>query len=65
MTTTEVENPKPATNNTDAPKTWHGNLHANVPAAIHYANNPWVSPAGEIVFNIRDNGQVWTYDLHE
>jgi len=61
----QYENPKPESADvTDAPKTWFANLHANVPAAINYANTPWVTPGGEIVFNIRDNGQVWTYDLH-
>jgi len=43
---------------------WHANLWENVPAAITYANSPPLSQAGAIVFNIRDNGQVWTYDLH-
>ncbi len=43
---------------------WHGNLWANVPAAIAYANQPPLSQAGTIIFNQRDNGQVWTYDLH-
>ncbi|MFL6124403.1 hypothetical protein [Actinophytocola sp.] len=43
---------------------WHGNLWADVPAAIAFANSPPLSQAGTIVFNIRDNGQVWTYDLH-
>jgi hypothetical protein len=48
---------------TDAPR-WRANLWANVPAAITYANNDPISQPGTIVFNIRDNGQVWTYDLH-
>lgn len=42
---------------------WRANLWANVPAAIAYANQSPLSPAGAIIFNIRDNGQVWTYDL--
>jgi hypothetical protein len=44
--------------------TWHANLWANVPTAIQYANNDPLSQPGTIVFNIRDNGQVWTYDFH-
>ncbi|MEV6256968.1 hypothetical protein AB0L97_27325 [Nocardia sp. NPDC051911] len=43
---------------------WVAHLWADVPAAISYANSPPLSQAGTIVFNIRDNGQVWTYDLH-
>jgi hypothetical protein len=43
---------------------WHANLWPDVPAAIDYANRPPLSQAGTIIFNIRDNGQVWTYDLH-
>ena len=40
---------------------WPADLWANVPAAIAWANQNPVSQPGEIVFNIRDNGQVWTY----
>jgi hypothetical protein len=40
---------------------WRADLWADVPAAIHWANQDPVSLPGEIVFNIRDNGQVWTY----
>jgi hypothetical protein len=43
---------------------WHANLWGDVPAAIAFANAAPLSQAGTIVFNIRDNGQVWTYDLH-
>jgi len=61
----EIENPKPeSANTTDAPRLWWPNLHPNVPAAINFANTPFVTAGGEIIFNIRDNGQVWTYDLH-
>jgi hypothetical protein len=41
--------------------TWRGDLWANVPTAIQWANTNPVSQPGTIVFNIRDNGQVWTY----
>jgi hypothetical protein len=40
---------------------WRADLWADVPAAIAWANQDPVSQPGEIVFNIRDNGQVWTY----
>ena len=40
---------------------WRADLWADVPAAIRWANQHPVSQPGEIVFNIRDNGQVWTY----
>ncbi len=40
---------------------WRADLWADVPAAIRWANTNPVSQPGEIVFNIRDNGQVWTY----
>jgi hypothetical protein len=40
---------------------WRADLFANVPTAIQWANTPPVSQPGTIVFNIRDNGQVWTY----
>ena len=43
---------------------WHAHLWNDVPAAINYANQSPLSQAGTIIFNIRDNGQVWTYDLH-
>ncbi len=42
---------------------WRADLWGNVPAAIAFANAPPLSQAGTIVFNIRDNGQVWTYTL--
>jgi hypothetical protein len=42
---------------------WIANLHNNATDAINYANHPPLSRAGEIVFNIRDNGQVWTFSL--
>jgi hypothetical protein len=60
----EIENPKPTSAGVEQTRRWFANLHANVPAAINYANTPFVTPGGEIIFNIRDNGQVWTYDLH-
>lgn len=41
--------------------TWRGDLWANVPTAIGWANQSPVSQPGTIIFNIRDNGQVWTY----
>ncbi|MDV7088660.1 hypothetical protein [Rhodococcus opacus] len=40
---------------------WRADLWGNVPQAINWANTIPVSQPGEIVFNIRDNGQVWTY----
>ena len=40
---------------------WRADLWPDVPAAIRWANTNPVSQPGEIVFNIRDNGQVWTY----
>jgi hypothetical protein len=43
--------------------TWRANLWDDVPAAISYANAPPQNGPG-VIFNIRDNGQVWTYDLH-
>jgi hypothetical protein len=46
-----------------APAVWRANLWANVPAAIDFANQNPVSLPGSIIFNIRDNGQVWTYDF--
>jgi hypothetical protein len=46
----------------DAPR-WFANLWGDVPAAIAYANENPVSGPGAIIFNIRDNGQVWTYDF--
>jgi hypothetical protein len=60
----EVAEIKRRDTGTDAAPVWRGNLWANVTAAITYANqNPQNLP-GTIIFNIRDNGQVWTYDLH-
>jgi hypothetical protein len=59
---TAVANKKREANVTSP--SWHANLHANVPSAINYANADPFSQAGTIVFNIRDNGQVGTYDLH-
>jgi hypothetical protein len=44
-----------------ATKSWRADLWGNVPQAINWANEIPISQAGEIVFNIRDNGQVWTY----
>jgi hypothetical protein len=46
-----------------AVRQWRADLWPDVPAAIHWANETPISQAGEIVFNIRDNGQVWTYTL--
>jgi hypothetical protein len=40
---------------------WRGDLWANVPAALQWANSSPVSQPGTIIFNIRVNGQVWTY----
>jgi len=48
---------------TDAPARWRANLWADVPAAIAFANQNPISLPPSIVFNIRDNGQVWTYDF--
>jgi hypothetical protein len=63
-TSAEVAEIKQRDRATDAPPVWQANLWSNVPAAIAYANqNPQNLP-GTIIFNIRDNGQVWTYDLH-
>lgn len=45
----------------DAAGSWRADLWGNVPQAINWANTIPVSQPGEIVFNIRDNGQVWTY----
>lgn len=42
-------------------KSWRADLHVNIPAAIGWANASPVSQPGEIIFNIKDNGQVWTY----
>jgi len=44
-----------------ATKSWRADLWGNVPQAINWANTIPISQPGEIVFNIRDNGQVWTY----
>jgi hypothetical protein len=44
--------------------TWFSHLWNNVPAAITYANANPISQPGSIDFNVRDNGQVWTYDRH-
>jgi len=44
-----------------ATKSWRADLWGNVPQAINWANEIPISQPGEIVFNIRDNGQVWTY----
>jgi hypothetical protein len=40
---------------------WRADLWLDVPAAIRWANINPVSQPGEIVSNIRDNDQVWTY----
>lgn len=40
---------------------WRGDLWANVPDSITWANMDPISPPASIIFNIRDNGQVWTY----
>ncbi len=40
---------------------WRADLWGNVPQAINWANTIPVSQPGTIIFNIRDNGQVWTY----
>jgi len=45
----------------DASGSWRADLWGNVPQAINWANTIPVEQPGEIVFNIRDNGQVWTY----
>jgi hypothetical protein len=47
----------------EAERRWRADLWGDVPAAIHWANQTPISQPGEIVFNIRDNGQVWTYTL--
>jgi hypothetical protein len=44
----------------DEPR-WRGDLFANVPAAVTWANTDPVSGPGTIVFSVRDNGQVWTF----
>ena len=59
----EVAEVKKRDGATDAPAVWHANLWADVPAAIRFANQNPLSLPGTIVFNIRDNGQVWTYDF--
>jgi hypothetical protein len=43
------------------PGSWRGDLWANIPTALNWANMDPVSPPGAIFFNQRDNGQVWTY----
>lgn len=45
----------------NAAGSWRPDLWGNVPQAINWANEIPVSRPGEIIFNIRDNGQVWTY----
>ena len=62
----EVTNPKDAADikSAAAPRagtSWRADLWGNVNLAINWANTVPVSQPGEIVFNIRDNGQVWTY----
>ena len=65
----EVRNPedaaeikqRAATLDHEAIGSWRADLWGNVPQAINWANTVPVSRPGEIVFNIRDNGQVWTY----
>jgi hypothetical protein len=52
---------KKRTATTRAAGSWRADLWGNVPQAINWANTIPVSQPGEIVFNIRDNGQVWTY----
>jgi hypothetical protein len=43
---------------------WRGDLWGNVPQAVNWANQaPVEIKAGQIIFNVRDNGQVWTYTL--
>ncbi|HEX8744261.1 MAG TPA: hypothetical protein VF712_14110 [Thermoleophilaceae bacterium] len=64
----EVTNPEEAAEikkraATDEPGLWRADLWPNVPAAVDWANRSPISPPGSIVFNIRDNGQVWTYTL--
>lgn len=47
---------------TDAPtRSWRADLWPNVPSAINWANEIPICQPGEIIYNIRDNGQVWTY----
>jgi hypothetical protein len=48
---------------TDEPRWWAYRWN-NFSAAIKYANEEPRAQAGEITFNMRDNGEVWTYDLH-
>jgi hypothetical protein len=62
----DVTNPKDAADIKAAAaalagSSWRADLWGNVPQAINWANQIPVSQPGEIVFNIRDNGQVWTY----
>lgn len=45
----------------DADRKWRADLMPNVTEAIRWANEEPISLPGEIIFNIRDNGQVWTY----
>jgi hypothetical protein len=43
---------------------WRADLWGNVPQAVNWANQaPIEIKAGQIIFNVRDNGQVWTYTL--
>ena len=61
----EIQNPKPEDQTRDATaRTWHMNRHANGEGAIHYANNPWVTGPGEIIFWIITDGRDWMFDLH-
>jgi hypothetical protein len=48
---------------TDAPA-WHANLWGDVPAAIQFAKNTAGTANCGIVFSIRDNGQVWTFNFN-
>lgn len=40
---------------------WRADLWGNVPQAVNWANQIPVEQPGEIIFNVRDNGQVWTF----
>jgi hypothetical protein len=46
---------------TRATGSWRADLFGNVPQAINWANTIPISQPGEIVFSVRDNGQVWTF----
>jgi hypothetical protein len=46
------------------PAHWRANLWVNIDAAVAFANQPPLAGPGAIVFDVQDNGQVWTFYLH-